>query len=80
MRGVWYGTLYKLLGITIIDECNSFIFPEEGGKDDRTLIASGRKAMLWHQRLGHIEEKELRELKGKGIVEGMTDCTLFFDL
>ena len=79
MRGVWYGTLYKLLGKTIIDECNNFVVLEEGGKDDKTLNASGGKTMLWHQRMGHIGEKELRALQGKGMVEGMTDCTLDFD-
>ena len=30
MRGVRYGTLYKLLGKTIIDECNNSIVLEEG--------------------------------------------------
>ena len=35
MRGVQYGTLYKLLGKTIIDECNSSVVLEEGGKDDK---------------------------------------------
>ena len=39
MRGFRYGTLYKLLGRTIIDECNSSVVLEEGGKDDRTLTA-----------------------------------------
>ena len=34
--------------------------------------------MLWSQRLGHIGEKGLRALQGKGMVEGMTDCTLDF--
>ena len=34
--------------------------------------------MLWSQRLGHIGEKGLRALQGKGF-EGMTDCTLDFD-
>ena len=33
---------------------------EEGGKDDKTLTASIGKTMLWHQRMGHIEEKGLR--------------------
>ena len=79
MRGVWYGTLYKLLGKTIIDECNNSVVLEEGGKYDRTLTTSGEKTMLWNQRLGHIREKGLRELQGKGMVEGMTDCTLDFD-
>jgi hypothetical protein len=34
--------------------------------------------MLWHQRLGHIGEKGLRTLHGKGMVEGMSNCTLDF--
>ena len=46
MRGVWYGTMYKLLGSTIIDECNIFVVPEEEGKDDGTLTALGGKTML----------------------------------
>ena len=57
MRGFRHRTLYKLLGKTIIDECNNFVVLEEGGKDDKTLTASGGKTMLWHQRLGHIGEK-----------------------
>ena len=36
--------------------------------------------MLWHQILGHIGEKILQALLGKGMVECMTDCTLDFDL
>ena len=75
MRGFFYGTLYKLLGRTIIDECNSFVVLEEGGKDDRTLTTSRGKTILWH-----IGEKGLRALQGNGMVEGMTDCTLKFDL
>ena len=70
----------QLLGNTIINECNSSVVPEEGGKDDRNLSASGGKTMLWHQRLGHIREKGLHALQGKGMVEGMIDCTLYFDL
>ena len=59
MRGVRYGTLHKLLGKTIIDECNNSVVLEEGGKDEKTLSASRGKTMLWHQRMGHIEEKGL---------------------
>ena len=40
MRGVPYGTLYKILGSTIIDECNNSIVLEEGGKDEKTLTES----------------------------------------
>ena len=35
--------------------------------------------MLWHQRLGHIGEKGLRLLHDKGMVEGMSNCSLDFD-
>ena len=58
-RGVQYGTLYKLLGKTIIDACNYSVVLEEGGKDDKILTASGGKTMLSHQIMGHIEEKGL---------------------
>ena len=48
MRGVQYGTLYKLLVKTIIDECNNYVVLEEGGKVDKTLTVLGGKTMLWH--------------------------------
>jgi hypothetical protein len=35
--------------------------------------------MLWHQRMAHIREKGLRLLHGKGMVEGMSNCSLYFD-
>ena len=79
MRGVRHGNLYKLLGRTIIDECNSYVVLEEGGKYDITLTGSGGITVLWHQILGHIVETGLRALQGKGMVEDMTNCTLYFD-
>ena len=36
--------------------------------------------MLWHQRLGYIGEKGLRILHGNGMVEGMSNISLDFDL
>jgi hypothetical protein len=36
--------------------------------------------MLRNQRLGHIGEKGLQLLHGKGIVEGMSNFSLDFDL
>ena len=42
-------------------------------------MVSGEKTMLWHQRLGHIGEKGLRVLHGKGMVEGMSNSSLDFD-
>eukprot|EP00253_Pinus_taeda_P033978 PITA_33978 len=76
MRGVRIGTLYKLQGSTVVDVCNSSVVPESGAEN---LVVSGEKTMLWHQRLGHIGEKDLRILHGKGMVEGMSNSCLNFD-
>ena len=77
MRGVWIGTLYKLQGGTVVDRCNSSMVPENGAEN---LVVSREKTMLWHQRLGHIGEKDLRIIQGKGMVEGMTNSSLDVDL
>jgi hypothetical protein len=79
MRGVRFGTMYKFLGSTISNGCNSSIVPDIEVEEERTPTVSGEKAMLWHQRLGHIGEKGLRLLHGKGMVEGMSNCSLDFD-
>jgi hypothetical protein len=79
MRGVRCGTLYKLLGSTYINGCNSSIVPEQRNEGDKTNTAPEKKTMLWHQRLGHIGEKGLQTLHSKGMVEGMSNCTLDFD-
>jgi hypothetical protein len=79
MRGVQFGTLYKLLGSTISDGCNSSIVLDIEVEEERTPTVSGEKVMLWHQRLGHIGEKGLQLLHGKGMVEGMSNCSLDFD-
>ena len=42
-------------------------------------MVSREKTMLWHQRLGHIGEKDLRILRGKGMVEGMRNSSLDFN-
>eukprot|EP00253_Pinus_taeda_P030686 PITA_30686 len=70
MWGVRIGTLYKLQCSTVVDGCNSSIVPESGAEN---LVVSGEKTMLWHQRLGHIGEKGLRTLHGKGMVEAFID-------
>jgi hypothetical protein len=79
LKGVWFGTLYKLQGSTIIDGCNSSIVPDIGFEEERTPTVSGEKVMMWHQRLGHIGEKGLRLLHDKGMVEGMSKCSMDFD-
>ena len=76
MQGVQIGTLYKLKGSTVVDGCNNFVVSESGVEN---LVVSGRKTMMWHQRLGHIGEKGLRILHGKGMVEGMSSSSLDFD-
>jgi hypothetical protein len=80
LKGVRFVTLYKLKGITISDGCNSSIIPDIGVEEERTPTISGEKAMLWHQRLGHIGEKCLQLLHGKCMVEGMSKFSLDFDL
>jgi hypothetical protein len=60
LKGVWIGTLYKLLGSTISDGCNNSIVPEIGVEEGKTPTVSRENTMLWHQRLGHIGEKGLQ--------------------
>jgi hypothetical protein len=79
LKGVRFGTLYKLQGRTISDVCNSSIVPDIGVEEERTPTVSGEKVMVWHQRLRHIREKCLRLLHGKGMVEGMSNCSMDFD-
>jgi hypothetical protein len=79
MRGVWCGTLYKLLGSTYTNGCNNFFVLEQTNKEYKTNTIPEKKTVLWHQRLGNIGEKGLRTLHGKGMVEGMSNCTLDFD-
>jgi hypothetical protein len=80
LKGLRFGTLYKLQGSTISDGCNSSIVPYIGVEEEITPTVSGEKVMLWHQILGNIREKGLRILHGKGMVEGMSNCSLDFDL
>jgi hypothetical protein len=79
LKGVWFGTLYNLQGITISDGCNSSIFLDIGVEEERTPIVSRERVMLWHQILGNIKEKGLQLLNGKGMVEGMSNYSLDFD-
>ena len=79
MRGVWCGSLYKLLEINLIDGCNNTIDPQSKDEESKVPDISKGDTMLWHQRLGHIGEKGLQSLQGKGMVEGMSNCNLGFD-
>jgi hypothetical protein len=44
LKGVWFGTLYKLQEITISDGCSSSIVPNIGVEEERTptLLAQGQ--------------------------------------
>jgi hypothetical protein len=43
LKGVQFGTLYKLQGSTISDGCNSSIFPDIGVEEERTPTVSGER-------------------------------------
>jgi hypothetical protein len=79
IRGVQCRTLYNLLGSTYTNGCNNFVVPEQRNEGEKTNTIIEKKTMLWHQRLGHIGEKGLLILHGKGMVEGMSNCALDFD-
>ena len=79
IRGVCYGILYKFLGRTDIDGCNNSIVPKSKNEERKVPDISRGDTMLWHQRLGHIGEKGLHSLQGKGMVEGMSNYNTDFD-
>jgi hypothetical protein len=79
MRGIQFGTLYKMQGRIISDGCNSSIILDIGSEEEKNPAIFGENSMLWHQRLGHIGEKGLRLIHGKGMVEGVSNCSLDFD-
>jgi hypothetical protein len=78
LKVVWFVTLYKMQGSTISNGCNIYVVLHIGD-EEKMHIVFGAKTMLWHQRLGHIGEKGLRVLHGKGMVEGMSNFSLDFD-
>jgi hypothetical protein len=79
LKGVRIESLYKLQGSIISNGCNSSIVPDIGVEEEKSPIVSRENVMPWHQRLGHIKEKGLRLLHGKGMVEGMSNLSLDFD-
>ena len=72
--------MYKMLGRTVIDGCNNIIVPQNTNEESKVPDIYGGDTMLWHQRLRHIGEKGIQSLQGKGMVEGMSNCNLDFDL
>ena len=80
LKGVQFGILYKMQGITIIDGCNSSIVLDIGVEEERTPTISRENFRLWHQWIWNIREKGLRLLHGKGMVEGMYNFSMDFYL
>ena len=46
LKGVWFGTLYKLQGSTISDWCNSSIIHDIGVEDEKTPTISRERVIL----------------------------------
>jgi hypothetical protein len=46
LKRVQIETLYKLLGSTIIDGCNSYVVPHGSNEEDITPIVPAEKTML----------------------------------
>jgi hypothetical protein len=51
MRGFWNANLYKLLGSTISNGCNSYVVLEGENEEDKTLTIYREKTMMWHKKL-----------------------------
>jgi hypothetical protein len=79
LKGVHFGTLYKMQGSTISDWCNSSIVLDIVVEEEITPTISREKVMLWHQISGHIRDKGVRLPHGKGMVEGISNFSLDFD-
>ena len=67
------------MGRTVIDGCNNSIVPKSKYEETNVPDVFGGDTMLWHKRLGHIREKGLQSLQGKGMVQGMSNCNSNFD-
>jgi hypothetical protein len=57
LKGVQIGTLYKLLGSTISDGCNSSIVPEIGAEEGKTPTVSRRKDYVVASKTGAYQRE-----------------------
>jgi hypothetical protein len=73
LKGVQFGTMYKMQGRIISDGCNNFVVLEIGVEEEENPTVFREKTMLWH-----IGEKGLRLLQDKDMVEGMSNYYLDF--
>jgi hypothetical protein len=80
MKGVWIGTLYKLLGNIDSTGCKNSVAPEvEFDLTKSTRHDKVDPTMLWHERMGYIGEKGLLAMHNKGMVKGFPECGLEVD-
>jgi hypothetical protein len=92
MKGVWIGTIYKLLGsIDLTGSKNVIVYEVDltsiridsnWAESIQTVSINHHKfdlTMLWHERMGHIGEKGLRAMHNKGMVEEFSECNLEVD-
>ena len=68
MKGKLQGGIYILLGSTVIGTVA--VLSSERSYDDATR--------LWHMRLGHMSEKGMTILAGRGLLKGLKNCKLGF--
>ena len=68
MRGQKVGTLYNLIGNTVVGRV-AITTPVEPSTDD---------TKLWHMRLGHIGEHGMLELHKRNLLKGVKICKLDF--
>ena len=76
MRRIRIGTLYKILGRIDSSIRHHIVDP----KIDDISSCIVESTMLWHQRLGHIYEKGLHVVQGKGMVKHFPKCSSKFNL
>jgi hypothetical protein len=57
LKGVWIGTLYKLLGSTISDGCNSSIVPEIGVEEGKNSYSLWRKDYVVASKTGAYQRE-----------------------
>ena len=68
MKGKLQGEIYLLLGSTV--NGTAAVLSSERSNDDATK--------LWHMRLGHMSEKGMTILAGRGLLKGLKNCKLGF--
>ena len=64
LKGERVRNLYSMIGSVIVGDAST------------TATEKGDTTKLWHMRLGHMSEKGLQVLHGKGVLPGIKSCKL----